>query len=60
MRRKILAVTVALMLSAAIMMPEAMAVGRGGGGGHVGVVHGGHGFGHGGGCLLYTSDAADE
>jgi hypothetical protein len=34
---------------AATMTPHAMAVGRGGGGGHVGVVHGGHGFGHGGG-----------
>jgi len=49
MRRKILAVTVALMLGAATMTPDAMAVGRGGGGGHVGVVHGGHGFGYGGG-----------
>jgi hypothetical protein len=45
-RRKILAVTVALMLGTATMRPDAMAGGRGGGHGF-GSVHGGHGFGYG-------------
>ena len=50
MRRKILAVAVALMLGTAMVTPDAMAVGRGaaGRGGHgVGVVHTDHGFGYG-------------
>ena len=34
--------------------------GGGGGGGHGGGGFGGGGGGHYGGCLLYTSDAADE
>lgn len=52
MRRKIFAVAAALMLNTATT--DAMAVGRGAAGGGrggshgFGVVHGGHGFGHGG------------
>jgi len=45
MRRRVLAVTVALMLGTATMTPDVMA--RGGAGHGFGSVHGGHGFGYG-------------